>query len=152
MKLSKIFLGRFLSDISWLLVASVLKQIAFDLRSVQNKIVYQILGEDESSPLKSNNYLHDVTFKVDNGISVSNVVLFDPLENKEAGASCRAHESRQWPVYGAMNLRCSKRRYVQPECFLGCDSPTETDTSWFRTTPCRTSNWREEEEEPEQEQ
>ncbi|XWS07596.1 hypothetical protein CRYUN_Cryun41cG0002700 [Craigia yunnanensis] len=59
LKRSKIFLGRFLSNISLLLVASVLKQIAFVVRSVQNKIVYQILGEDESSPLKSNNYLYD---------------------------------------------------------------------------------------------
>ncbi|XWS74759.1 hypothetical protein CRYUN_Cryun01aG0025300 [Craigia yunnanensis] len=151
LKRSKIFLGRFSSDISWLLVASLLKQIAFDVRSVQNKIVYQILGEDESSPLKSNNYLHAVNIKVDNGISVSNVVLFDPLENNEADAACSVHESRQWPVYDAMNLRRSKRRYVQPERFLGCDSPPETDTSWFRTTPCRTSNWREEEEESEQE-
>ncbi|XP_022747754.1 SNF2 domain-containing protein CLASSY 1-like isoform X2 [Durio zibethinus] len=151
LKRSKIFLGRFLSDISWLLVASVLKRIAFDVRSVQNKIVYQILGEDDSSPLKSNNYLHAVNFKVDNGILVSTVVLFEHLENNEAGTACSAHETRQWPVYDAMNLRRSKRRYVQPERFLGCDSPLETDTSWFRTTPCKTSNWREEEEESEQE-
>ncbi|XVE69488.1 hypothetical protein DITRI_Ditri09bG0155900 [Diplodiscus trichospermus] len=50
-----------------------------------------------------------------------------------------------------MNLRRSKRRYVQPERFLGCDSPQETDTSWFRTAACRTRNWREEEEEPDEE-
>ncbi|XP_022764961.1 SNF2 domain-containing protein CLASSY 2-like isoform X2 [Durio zibethinus] len=150
LKRTKIFLGRFLSDISWLLVASVLKQIAFDVRSVQNKIVYQILGEDESSPLKSHNYLYAVNLNVDNGISELNVMRFDPFENNEAVAACSTHETRQWPVYDAMNLRRSKRRNVQPDRFLGCDSPLESDTSWFRTT-CRTSNWREEEDEQDQE-
>ncbi|EOY17662.1 Chromatin remodeling complex subunit isoform 1 [Theobroma cacao] len=149
---TKIFLGKFLSDISWLLVTSVLKRIAFDVRSVQNKIVYQILGEDDSSPLNSHNYLHAVNFKVDNGISVSDVVRLDPHQNNEAGAACSAHEIRQWPVYDAMNLRRSKRRNVQPERFLGCDSSLETDISWVRTAPLRTGNWREEEEEQELEE
>ncbi|XP_021296033.1 SNF2 domain-containing protein CLASSY 2-like, partial [Herrania umbratica] len=149
---TKIFLGKFLSDISWLLVTSVLKQIAFDVRSVQNKIVYQILGKDDSSPLNSHTYLHAVNFKVDNGISVSDVVRLDPHQINEAGAACSAHEIRQWPVYDAMNLRRSKRRNVQPERFLGCDSSLETDISWVRTAPLRTGNWREEEEEQELEE
>ncbi|XVF24188.1 hypothetical protein REPUB_Repub13aG0106000 [Reevesia pubescens] len=148
LKRSKIFLGRFLSDISWLLVTSVLKQIAFDVKSVQNKIVYEILAEDESSPLKSHNCLHALNFKVDNGTSEFNVIPFDPFGNYDAGAACSTHETEQWPVYDAMNLRRSKRRYVQPERFLGCDSSMETDTSWVRTMPlpCKTSNWREDEE------
>lgn len=151
LKKTKIFLGRFSSDISWLLVASVLKRIAFDVRSVQNKIVYQVLDEDDNSPLKSNNYLHAVNFKAENGISVSNVVQFDPLENNEGGTVCSDHETtRQWPIYDAMNLRRSKRRYVQPERFLG-DSAPEADPSWFRSGACKKSHKREEDEEPEQE-
>ncbi|XVF84071.1 hypothetical protein PTKIN_Ptkin16aG0545300 [Pterospermum kingtungense] len=151
LKRTKIFLGRFSSDISWLLVASLLKRIAFDVRSMQDKIVYQVLDEDDNTPLKSNNYLHAVNFKMENGISVSNVILFDPLGNNEGGAACSAHETRQWPVYDAMNVRRSKRRYVQPERFLGCDSPPEPDTIWFKSGACRKSRKREEDEELEQE-
>lgn len=149
LKRTKIFLGKFSSDISLLLVTSVLKQIAFDVRSVQNKIVYQILDQDDDSPLKYNNYFHAVNIKSDNGISVSNVVQFDPLGNNETDAVYSVDETNQWPVYDAMNLRRSKRRFVQPERFVGCDHPGGTDTSWHLTAACRTSNWREEGEEQE---
>ncbi|OMO75927.1 SNF2-related protein [Corchorus olitorius] len=149
---TKIFLGRFLSDISWLLVTSVLKQIAFDVRSVQNKVVYQILSEDDSSPLISDNLLHAVKFKVEDNISVSTVVQFDPLENNVYRAvSSAADEIRQLPVYDAMNLRRSKRRNMQPERFVGGDNPPETESSWFRAEPpMRMTEWSEEEEEPEE--
>ncbi|GMJ14484.1 chromatin remodeling 42, CLASSY2 [Hibiscus trionum] len=145
LKRSKIFLGKFASDMSWLLVTSVLKQIAFDVSSVQNRIVYQILAEDDESPSRHNNYLQAVNIKSENGISVSNVFQFDPLKNNEAD------ETKQCPVYDAMNLRRSKRRFVQPERFLGYDGPPGTETTFYLTAAHRINIWREEEYEPEPE-
>ncbi|GMI72618.1 chromatin remodeling 42, CLASSY2 [Hibiscus trionum] len=144
LKRTKIFLGKFSSDLSWLLVTSVLKQIAFDVRSVQNKIVYQILGEDDESPSKYNKYLQAVNIRLEDGISVSSVVQFDPLENNEFDAAFCADESKQWPVYDAMNLRRTKRRFVQPERSVGCDGPPGTKTTFYLTAAHRISNRREE--------
>ncbi|XP_039060217.1 SNF2 domain-containing protein CLASSY 1-like [Hibiscus syriacus] len=149
LKKSKIFLGKFSSDMSWLIVTSVLKQIAFDVKSVQNKIVYQILAEDDESPSRYNNCLHAVNITSENGISVSNVIQFDPLENNEIDAAFRADETKQWPVYDAMNLRRSKRRFVQPERFIGHDCPPGTETTFYLTAAHRINIRREEEDEQE---
>ncbi|KAJ6891913.1 hypothetical protein NC651_025190 [Populus alba x Populus x berolinensis] len=57
---------QFYPDPTWLLAASIPKQVAFDVRSVQNKIVYQIFGgDDDHCSLKSSNHLNCVTFKVE---------------------------------------------------------------------------------------
>ncbi|KAB1217668.1 SNF2 domain-containing protein CLASSY 2 [Morella rubra] len=132
---TKLFLGKFLSELSWLLVASVLKQIAFDIKSVQNKIVYQILGaEDEGHISDSTNYLNAVNFRVDNDILVPTIVQFVPAEAIEASPACEMHEDGS-PFYDLLDLRRSKRRNVQPERFLGCDSAPEIDVGFVRTRP-----------------
>ncbi|GLT78895.1 hypothetical protein SLA2020_504130 [Shorea laevis] len=146
---TKIFLGKFSSDVSWLLVTSVLKQIAFDVRSVEKKIVYQIL-DDDNSPLISDNSLHAVNFRVENGISVSAVIQFGLFDTPDPSASCNADEGGQSSFFDATSLRRSKRRNVQPERFLGCDNILEPDPNWFLSGACR--KWRKEEEEEEEEE
>ncbi|GKU92186.1 hypothetical protein SLEP1_g5949 [Rubroshorea leprosula] len=146
---TKIFLGKFSSDLSWLLVTSVLKQIAFDVKSVEKKIVYQIL-DDDNNPLKSDNGLHAINFRVDNGISVSTVFQFGLFDTPESNASYDTNVVGQSPFYDANSLRRSKRRNVKPERFLGCDNIPEPDPNWFRTGACR--KWRVEDEEEEDEE
>lgn len=46
---TKMLLRKILYDLSWLLVTSSIKNISFDVRSVQNEIVYKILGVVEES-------------------------------------------------------------------------------------------------------
>nr|DAD28849.1 TPA_asm: hypothetical protein HUJ06_030317 [Nelumbo nucifera] len=58
--------GQFSSDISWLLVASIWKGLGFDVKTVQNKMVYQLLDSDHDMcpPSSLNNivekYVKDV--------------------------------------------------------------------------------------------
>jgi DNA repair and recombination RAD54-like protein len=149
---SKLFLGRFSADLTWLLVASVLKQVEFDVRSVQNKIVYQILGgENEHCSLKSNNHINCVTFKVKDSISTPFVVQLVPTDAcSEAGHISDTNGTEQSPCYDVMSLRRSKRRNVQPERFLACDAPAETEIGWVRSLPYTPLKWKAEEEEEEE--
>eukprot|EP00258_Populus_trichocarpa_P046849 XP_024462868.1 SNF2 domain-containing protein CLASSY 2 isoform X4 [Populus trichocarpa] len=149
---SKLFLGRFSADLTWLLVASVLKQVEFDVRSVQNKIVYQILGgENEHCSLKSNNHINCVTFKVKDSISTPFVVQLVPTDAcSEAGHISDTNGTKQSPCYDVMSLRRSKRRNVQPERFLACDAPAETEIGWVRSLPYTPLKWKAEEEEEEE--
>uniref|UniRef100_A0A2N9GS55 Helicase ATP-binding domain-containing protein n=1 Tax=Fagus sylvatica TaxID=28930 RepID=A0A2N9GS55_FAGSY len=143
---TKLCLGRFLSDLSWLLVTSVLKQTTFDVRSVKNKVVYQILGaDDDSCTLSSGNYLNAVNFRVENDLVVPTVVKFVPAEAIEAASSCETRESVSQPFYDLMDLRRSKRRNVQPERFLGCDSGSEIDIGYVRTRPYKIDQWKDDE-------
>jgi DNA repair and recombination RAD54-like protein len=142
---TKLFLGKFVSELSWLLVASVFKQIAFDVRSVKNKIVYQILGaDDDSCTLDSGNYLNAVNFRVENDILLPTVVKFFPADAIEAGPACEMQEAGS-RFYDPMDLRRSKRRNVQPERFLGCDSVSEIDVGFVRTRPYKIEQWKDDE-------
>lgn len=111
MQRSKLFLGKFLADLTWLLAASIPKQVAFDVRSVQNKIVYQIFGgDDDHCSLKSNNHINCITFKVEDGISTPFVVQLDPIDTcSERGPISDTNGTEKPPCYDVMNLRRSKR-------------------------------------------
>ncbi|KAM3697745.1 hypothetical protein ACB098_06G137200 [Castanea mollissima] len=143
---TKLCLGRFLSDLSWLLVTSVLKHTTFDVRSVKNKVVYQILGaDDDSCTTNSGNYLSAVNLRVENDIVEPTVLKFVPAEAIEAAPACETHEAVSQPFYDLMDLRRSKRRNVQPERFLGCDSGSEIDIGYVRTRPYKIEQWKDEE-------
>ncbi|KAJ0103379.1 hypothetical protein Patl1_06684 [Pistacia atlantica] len=142
---SKLLLGKFSSDLSWLLVASVLKQTPFDIRSVQNKIIYQVLdGDEENSAPNSDKHLYVINFKVDGGISTSHVVQFIQTDTKPVSPDCSVQEAGPVPLCDVMNLRRSKRRNVQPERFFGCDIPPDSDIGWVRQLPYKPDKWKEE--------
>ncbi|KAH9767286.1 SNF2 domain-containing protein CLASSY 1 [Citrus sinensis] len=150
---TKLLLGKFSSDLSFLLVASVLKQTAFDIRSVQKKIVYQVLGsDDDNSSPDSINHLNAINFKVEDGVSTSHLFQFIPPDTKEVSTAGGTEEVGLLPIYDVMNLRRSKRRNVQPDRFIGCDIPPESDIGWVRMFPIKSDKWEEEEEEEAQEQ
>ena len=64
--LYKLFTGKVCSDLTWLVVASVAKQAIFAVRSVEGRMVYEVLDVDCSTDSGSNSYC--VNFKLDNGI------------------------------------------------------------------------------------
>ncbi|XAR65978.1 Thymine dioxygenase [Bertholletia excelsa] len=137
----KLFTGKFSSDISWLVVSSILKNIDFDVRSVQNKLVYQILDVDSEDTLKA------VNFKVENDISVSTVVPFTLKDSctPEKENDCGIHEDEPISEYDLMGLRRSKRRFVQPERYLGCDDLPEVDIEGLRIGGFTKQKWEYEE-------
>lgn len=135
---TKLCLGKFCSDISWLLVTSVLKRISFDVRSVHNKIVYQILSLDDKTPLESNRLLHALNFGVGNDLSESNVFQFESVQTYDAGATCSTNENVDVP-YSILNLRRSKRRNVQPDRFLGCEHISDSEIGAIRLLPYKTN-------------
>ncbi|EEF41502.1 ATP-dependent helicase, putative [Ricinus communis] len=140
---TKLFIGKFCSDLTWLVVASVMRQIAFDVRSVQNKIVYQILGcDDDCSSIKPNNHLNALSFKVENDILTPLVLQFAPTEADPAPDMYGVDSDE---AYSVKNLRRSKRRNVQPERFLGCDLPPGADVGWVRSMPYKPEKWKEDE-------
>ncbi|KAH7537612.1 hypothetical protein FEM48_Zijuj03G0111400 [Ziziphus jujuba var. spinosa] len=127
---TKLLLGKFLCDISWLLVASSIKHIAFNVRSMQNKIMYQILeGVDDSC-----SSLRAVNFRVENNIPVATVVQFVPADSILAYPACDELEAGS-SSFSDIGLRRSKRRNLQPDRFLGCDNASEIDIGNFRSRP-----------------
>uniref|UniRef100_A0A6N2MNU0 Helicase C-terminal domain-containing protein n=1 Tax=Salix viminalis TaxID=40686 RepID=A0A6N2MNU0_SALVM len=149
---SKLFKGRFSADLTWLLVASVLRQVEFDVRAVQNKIVYQILGgEKEQCSLKSDNRINCVTFKVKDSILTPFVVQLVPTDAcSETGHISDTNGTKQSPCYDVASLRRSKRQNVQPERFLACDAPAETEIGWVRSLPYMPLKWKAAEDDDEE--
>ncbi|KAJ1410656.1 hypothetical protein SESBI_21824 [Sesbania bispinosa] len=55
---TKLLKGKFFFDISWLADTSVIKQVSFYARSVNNKIVYQKLGNDDSPSIRPGSFIN----------------------------------------------------------------------------------------------
>lgn len=115
----KLFSGMFCSDLSWLIVASVLKQTAFDIRSMKSHIVYEVSEYNpERGQTDSPSLTYCVSLKAENEVLTPSVVQIDldtleeRAEEREVGLLCS---------YDPTELRRSKRRIVQPERYLGCD-------------------------------
>ncbi|KAK3019518.1 hypothetical protein RJ639_003190 [Escallonia herrerae] len=142
----KLFTGKFSSDITWLLVASVMKQIVFDVRSIKNQIVYQIWDSDcDTFSPNSGNLSNAINFKLEDGISVPILVPFVSVEYLEEGPSSDLHDDEPWSYYELMDLRRSKRRYVQPERYLGCENMPDADVDVTRIGIQKTYRWEYEE-------
>ncbi|KAI9094548.1 hypothetical protein K1719_026668 [Acacia pycnantha] len=127
---TKLLTGKFLSDISWLIVSSVLKKVPFCVRSADNKIVYQIMGGDDISSL-----LDVVNFRIDNNMLVpivSQVISSDIVKVDDTDDSLK---DKAIPSYNLEGLRRSKRRNIQPERYLGCDETHVLDVGFVRTRP-----------------
>ncbi|KAM7276876.1 hypothetical protein ACFE04_018742 [Oxalis oulophora] len=150
---TKLFLGKFSADLSWLLVVSFLHRMEFDVRSVENKIVYQVLGSDDDNK-ESSCHLNAINFKFDeNDITSSTLVKFmgsEIIDPSSASAS-HMHEDEKSPYTDVMDLRRSKRRNTQPERFFCSDGTlTHMDLSGTRIGGfCKVDKSKEEEEEEE---
>lgn len=129
---TKLFLSKFASDISWLIVASVQKETVFDVRSIEKKIVYQIL-DSNFSPYSTSVHLSAVNFRTDGEITFSAVFPFVPVDNEEVPPVQEVKEEEDpFARYELTELRRSKRRNVQPERYLGEIGLEVTDTTALR--------------------
>ncbi|KAH7839896.1 hypothetical protein Vadar_010100 [Vaccinium darrowii] len=136
LKECKLIPGKFSYDVSWLLVASVQKKIEVDVRSIQNRIVYQVVEDehDKHSPSSECNS-KALNFKLENGISVPLIIPFT------VGKRTRYYQDKDGPLsfYEPMGLRRSNRRCVQPELYLGCGDllDSDADVVWIGTWKTR---------------
>ncbi|CAE6112231.1 unnamed protein product [Arabidopsis arenosa] len=135
---TRLSLGKFLPDLSWLTVTSILKSIVFHIRTVQTKMVYQIVaGEGSSSTLSSMN------ITVEDGVSLSKVVQFNPADILD---DSQDPEIKQETDYfqeedEVVELRRSKRRNVRPDRYTGCDYQLDTNDGWVRMMPYQIGKW-----------
>ncbi|KAK9742299.1 hypothetical protein RND81_03G162500 [Saponaria officinalis] len=129
---TKLYLAKFASDISWLLVASIQKQTVFDVRSVQKKLVYQIL-DGNFSMYSTDVHQSSVNLRNDGGVTFSSVFPFIPMENNPVPPTEEVKEEVDpQPSYEFTELRRSKRRNVQPQRYLGEIGLEATDTTALR--------------------
>ncbi|XP_057980606.1 SNF2 domain-containing protein CLASSY 1-like [Malania oleifera] len=143
---TKLILGKFSSDLSWLVVASALKHITFEVRSMQNKIVYQIVGGDlDECLVNSSKQLNAINFRVENGNSMPMVVPFSPADIFQVDPIREKREIGPSPFYDPTSVRRSKRRNVQPERYYSEGSLPESDVVLIRTMPYRTDKWKSDE-------
>ncbi|KAL2897420.1 SNF2 domain-containing protein CLASSY 2 [Bienertia sinuspersici] len=129
---TKLFLSKFAADVSWLVVASVQKQTVFDVRSIEKKIVYQVLDMSFNT-YSTSVHLSGINFKIEGDITFSAVFPFVPVENGEVTPVQEVKEGEdEFVQYELMELRRSKRRNVQPERYLGDIGLEEADTTALR--------------------
>ncbi|KAI3908451.1 hypothetical protein MKX01_009253 [Papaver californicum] len=145
---------QFSCDLSWMLVASTLKGFNFDIMSMQRKIFYQFLEDDQDKCSNgSDKALKFINFFMDNEVfrpnirtvipesaltspDQENTTIEDPLDNQHEDKSC----STPFPL--VTELRRSKRQSVEPERYVG------NEWSYNVKSKKRTVRGREVEEEP----
>ncbi|KAJ4872089.1 SNF2 domain-containing protein CLASSY 1 [Raphanus sativus] len=92
---TRLTLGKFMSDLSWLLVTSVLKSTVFHIKTIQNKMVYLIVNDEEES--SSSSCLSAMNITVEDGVYMSKVVTFNPDERNGTPALDYVHRRNMRP-------------------------------------------------------
>ncbi|KAD2805273.1 hypothetical protein E3N88_38650 [Mikania micrantha] len=130
----KLFTGKFSSDIAWLMVTSVCKQLVFDVKSVNNQILYQIWdGDGEKSLPNSENHSGAINFRLENEITIPLLFSFSQMESQEEKKqNFNVDEFGLSSNFDLMGLRRSKRRNIQPERYLGDDDVSESEVDLSR--------------------
>lgn len=131
---TRLSLGKFLPDISWLTATSIMKSIVFHIRTVQTKMVYQIVTDEGSS-----SSLSSMNITVEDGVTLSKVVQFNPADIDDDSQDPEIkQETEFYPEEDeVVELRRSKRRNVRPDRFSRCDYEPDTNDSWVRMMPYR---------------
>lgn len=149
LKRSKLLTGTVSSEISWLIVYSVLKGMDFIIKLVQNRIVYSILNYAEWSSRASDmqldsdsegispiseEYIKVLSFRKSNEtlkpkietlfhVVVQELTGPDTTVEEDIGYQPVNYESDVEILYDYVNLRRSKRRKVHPERFTSYSEP-----------------------------
>ncbi|CAH2072283.1 unnamed protein product [Thlaspi arvense] len=132
---TRLSLGNFLPDLSWLVVTSVMKSIVFHIRAVQTKVVYQIVTDEGCS-----SSLSSMNITVEDGVSLSKVVQFNPadiVEDSSQDPDVKQETEFYREEDEVVELRRSKRRNVRPDIYYGCDYEQDTNEGWVRMMPYR---------------
>ncbi|XP_051142710.1 SNF2 domain-containing protein CLASSY 1-like [Andrographis paniculata] len=137
LKKFKFFTGIFCSDITWLIVASVQKKTAFDVRSLQNRLVYEVSEYNPDVVRESpQNPAHTLSFKVENDDILTPVLLpYTPPTPQEGSEGLEVGFLRSDDL---IELRRSKRRNVQPDRYMGYDNPPDYEVEVSRLGESKT--------------
>ncbi|KAK7387481.1 hypothetical protein VNO78_28319 [Psophocarpus tetragonolobus] len=132
---TKLLSGKFVSDLSWLVVTPALKNFSFCARSVVNKIVYQILDSGAiSSSLNMDSDINVVNFEGDKeGTFMPIVIQVDVSDTYGSDHEHDYHNDEMSSSNGIDGLRRSKRRNIQPERYSGCGNVSEIKVGNVRT-------------------
>ncbi|KAK7281087.1 hypothetical protein RIF29_08776 [Crotalaria pallida] len=132
---TKLLLGKFLSDLTWLTLISVVRNVSLCARSLDSKIVYQIFESDAaSSSVNSESPINVVNFKVEDEATIPVVAEVDISTTRTVEQL--AHDSSEDEVTPSYtNVRRSKRRNVKPERYSGCDDAPVLNVGFVRTRP-----------------
>ncbi|KAL1205510.1 SNF2 domain-containing protein CLASSY 1 [Cardamine amara subsp. amara] len=131
---TRLTLGKFLPDLTWLLVTSVMKRIGFHIRAVHEKMVFQIVNDDDCQGSSSS--LSAMNITVEDGVYMSKVVSFNPAEDTHEDTDVKEEIEEE-----VMELRRSKRRSAQPDRFAYSESQPDSKDGWVRMMPYRYSTW-----------
>ncbi|CAE6074662.1 unnamed protein product [Arabidopsis arenosa] len=131
---TRLNLGKFLPDLTWLLVTSVLKNIVFQIRTVHEKMVYQIVTDQDCEGSSSS--LSAMNITVEDGVFMSKVVLFNPAEDTYQESDVKEEIEEE-----VMELRRSKRRSGRPERYGDSEIQPDSKDGWVRMMPYRYSTW-----------
>ncbi|CAD5324704.1 unnamed protein product [Arabidopsis thaliana] len=131
---TRLNLGKFLPDLTWLLVTSVLKNIVFQIRTVHEKMVYQIVTDEDYEGSSSS--LSAMNITVEDGVVMSKVVLFNPAED-----TCQDSDVKEEIEEEVMELRRSKRRSGRPERYGDSEIQPDSKDGWVRMMPYRYNIW-----------
>ena len=131
---TRLNLGKFLPDLTWLLVTSVLKNIVFQIRTVHEKMVYQIVTDEDCEGSSSS--LSAMNITVEDGVVMSKVVLFNPAED-----TCQDSDVKEEIEEEVMELRRSKRRSGRPERYGDSEIQPDSKDGWVRMMPYRYNIW-----------
>lgn len=142
---TRLTLGKFMPDLSWLLVTSVLKNTVFHIKTIQNKMVYLIMTDEESS---SSSCLSAMNITVEDGVYLSKVVTFNPDEDDTTLALDYVHveEEESEEEEEVMELRRSKRRNMRPDRYGFSGVQPDSKDGWVRLMPYKYSTWTDDEE------
>ncbi|CAN7031431.1 unnamed protein product [Brassica rapa subsp. trilocularis] len=142
---TRLTLGKFMPDLSWLLVTSVLKNSVFHIKTIQNKMVYLIMTDEESS---SSSCLSAMNITVEDGVYLSKVVTFNPDEDDTTLALDYVHveEEESEEEEEVMELRRSKRRNMRPDRYGFSGVQPDSKDGWVRLMPYKYSTWTDDEE------
>ncbi|XP_047316175.1 SNF2 domain-containing protein CLASSY 1-like [Impatiens glandulifera] len=132
----KLFTGRFSADLAWLITASVKKDAEFEVRSIDNKIVYGI--RDGNLDGLSSNALN---FKEENEQLVPIIVPLLPTNTVHDEADCDLNSPEADLSYDLLGLRRSKRRFVQPDRYMGADCLSDSEFEISRVGTYKTYKW-----------
>ncbi|KAJ1410654.1 hypothetical protein SESBI_21822 [Sesbania bispinosa] len=116
---TKLLKGKFFFDISWLADTSVIKQVSFYARSVNNKIIYKKLGNNDSPSIRPGSFINVLNLTSDNKnilnycvsrieVSATMRITLDPHD------SSKDHELSA--CYDVGSSKCGSKK---PERYLG---------------------------------
>ncbi|KAK9167271.1 hypothetical protein Scep_002462 [Stephania cephalantha] len=140
---TKLSRAKIANDMSWMLIASSLKGVVFRIRSLHNKIVYEVLQNvTDSNSLHCVKILKIINFRKDNDrpmIPFTSTFdlegAFNVDDTEEMGLHKDLNENviSRAPLDQFVQLRRSERRRVQPERFGSLECP-----SWDKPLPIQT--------------